>query len=143
MAARQMEEHKAERVEKLQRVKALGLHLNHNKRFAETEHKCCTCDRPLNPATELQPFLSKQVLPSHSLHATTLPPHLSPSLPHTSPPPPPPPQQPLSPACEPLELHDAAHTVHSPTRQQTLMHYTHIACTCMCPCARLVCVTAV
>ncbi|KAL3148389.1 DNA repair protein rad50 [Trebouxia sp. C0009 RCD-2024] len=60
VAARQMEEHKAERVEKLQRVKALGLHLNHNKRFAETEHKCCTCDRPLNPATELQPFLSKQ-----------------------------------------------------------------------------------
>lgn len=61
LAARQMEENKAEKVEKLQRVKALGLHLTHNKRFAQTQHKCCTCDRALNPSTELQPFLSKQV----------------------------------------------------------------------------------
>ena len=61
LASRQIEHQKADTVERLQRVKALGLHLNHNKRVAETEHKCCTCNRALSTSSELQTFLSKQV----------------------------------------------------------------------------------
>lgn len=161
MAARQMEEHKAERVEKLQRVKALGLHLNHNKRFAETEHKCCTCDRPLNPATELQPFLSKQVP-----HKTILDQLMSlswvqkliaivllfciPALQTPHPPLGTPPFSPF-PSLSSLpwparftKLHDVPHTAHSTNRQQTLMHCMHqIQTYCTCACARLVYVTAI
>ena len=63
LASRQMEERKSQNGTKLQRVNALSLHLNHNKKVAQEEHKCHACHRPLNPSTELQPFLSKQVCP--------------------------------------------------------------------------------
>ena len=64
LASRQMEERKSHNGTKLQRVNALSLHLNHNKKVAQEQHKCHACNRPLNPSTELQPFLSKQVCPS-------------------------------------------------------------------------------
>jgi len=63
VASQQIDDQKAEHNSKLQRIKALALHLNHNKTFAQNHHRCCTCDRPLNPATELAPFISKQVCP--------------------------------------------------------------------------------
>jgi len=63
VASQQIDDQKAEHNSKLQRIKALALHLNHNKTFAQNHHRCCTCDRPLNPATELVPFISKQVCP--------------------------------------------------------------------------------
>lgn len=61
MASQQMEEKKGDDMSKLQRVRALGVHLNHHKRIAQEQHKCSTCDRPLNPATELGAFIRKQV----------------------------------------------------------------------------------
>lgn len=61
MASQQIDDQKAEHNSRLQRIKALALHLNHNKTFAQNHHRCCTCDRPLNPATELAPFIQKQV----------------------------------------------------------------------------------
>ena len=60
-ASQQMESKRADDQSKLQRISALGLHLRHNKKVAQEQYKCCTCDRPLNPATELQSFLRKQV----------------------------------------------------------------------------------
>lgn len=61
VASQQIDDQKAEHIGRLQRVKALALHLNHYKTFAQSHHRCCTCDRPLNPATELAPFIRKQV----------------------------------------------------------------------------------
>ena len=63
LASRQMEERKSHNVTKLQRVKALSLHLKHNKKVAEESHRCHACGRALDPSTELQPFISKQVCP--------------------------------------------------------------------------------
>ncbi|DBB04466.1 hypothetical protein WJX77_008210 [Trebouxia sp. C0004] len=60
VASQQIDDQRAEHVGRLQRVKALALHLNHNKTFAQSHHRCCTCDRALNPATELAPFIRKQ-----------------------------------------------------------------------------------
>jgi len=61
VASQQIDDQRGEHIGRLQRVKALALHLNHNKTFAQSHHRCCTCDRPLNPATELAPFIRKQV----------------------------------------------------------------------------------
>ena len=61
VAGQQIEDQRGEQLSRLQRVKALGVHLSHNKMIAHSQHKCCTCDRPLNPATELPTFIRKQV----------------------------------------------------------------------------------
>ena len=61
VAGQQIEDQRADHLSRLQRVKALSVHLSHNKMIAQSQHKCCTCDRPLNPATELQTFIRKQV----------------------------------------------------------------------------------
>lgn len=64
IASKQFEEEQVSKTERLQRVRALGLHLSHNKRYASEQHECATCARPLNPVTELPAFLSKQVCKS-------------------------------------------------------------------------------
>lgn len=74
LASRQMEERKSHSATALERVKALSLHLKHNKKVAAEEHKCHACDRPLNPDNELQPFLTKQVCPAPTPTPTPTPP---------------------------------------------------------------------
>ena len=56
-----------QKTERLQRVRALGLHLNHNKRMASEGHGCSTCGRALDSRTELPAFIQKQVLPLPSI----------------------------------------------------------------------------
>ena len=64
-ASKHFEEEHVSNTEKLQRVRALGMHLSHHKRHASSEHECSTCARPLDPVTELPAFLRKQVRTGH------------------------------------------------------------------------------
>ena len=61
MAGEHFESEHASKTEKLQRMRAVSLHLNHNKMIAQASGICSTCGRALDPSTELPAFVAKQV----------------------------------------------------------------------------------